>query len=518
MVPQAAAQGNDPLPQSTAVAVGRAHARAAPPLAAALRDLLAADVEHWPARGLLPIKQRTVRTVLRGELGGLPVHVKVFRADTFTDHARDLLRGPRGARECSNLQRARALGLPVVEPLAHGQCLAGERLRSFVITRSADGEPFRFAAGDEVLQRTGALLRTVHDRGMAPDDLHPGNLLVAADGALHLLDLTSVRHAGLLDLRRRARALAFFCHELDGGALDPVAAPLLGGYLAAGPELGPQLAHELELATHRWRAAALPAFGRRAFRNCRHTEVPDATRGQARWCWHLAEASAEPALRGACEQFVASPPAPHKSGRRGAVWLLDRLAVKERDAGKARWLWQASYWLLFAQVPAPTPVALRRYCGRGHVFVQRLPWPSLADELAGGQLGAHQLLAIADALGTSVGRLHAHGLGNRDLKFDNLVRDPGTGAVHMVDLDGVRRRSADETRGRGADLGRLLAAWRAAGEPAGRRAIRRFLRAYLRAHRNLLQRPPLRRLLLAAGKRAGQWAEAHRPRSNPIAP
>ena len=73
----------------------------------------------------------------------------------------------------------------------------------------------------------------------------------------------------------------------------------------------------------------------------------------------------------------------------------------------------------------------------------------------------------------------------------------------------------DETRGRGADLGRLLAAWRGAGEPAGRAAVTTFLRAYLRAHGSLLQQPPLRRVLLATERRAREWASAHRQPVDP---
>ena len=106
--------------------------------------------------------------------------------------------------------------------------------------------------------------------------------------------------------------------------------------------------------------------------------------------------------------------------------------------------------------------------------------------------------------------MHAHGLGNRDLKFENLVRDPRDGAIAMVDLDGVRRRPSLDTRGRGADLGRLQAAFTAAGEPGGGPARRAFLRAYLRAHRLLLTTTPVRRLLRVADQRAGEWAEAHR--------
>ena len=191
------------------------------------------------------------------------------------------------------------------------------------------------------------------------------------------------------------------------------------------------------------------------------------------------------------------------------MWLLDDVVVKERDAAAARRLWRASYWLLFAGVATALPVALRLSARRGHVFCARAGARSLAGELADGALDAGSIAAAARSLGTNVGRLHAHGLGNRDLKLDNLVRDE-RGGVCMVDLDGVRRRGANETRGRGAELGRLLAAFRAAGAPGGDAAVRAFLRSYLRAQRCLLQRPPLRRLLQRAEQRAREWASAHR--------
>lgn len=507
MVPHRPTPGNDPLPHSVTLTSGRASATAVAPVAAAVRDLLSRDVAAWPATGLARIKERTVRSVFRGEFAGIPVHVKVFRADTLIDKVRDLVRRDRGAAEARNLRQAQALGLPTVEVLAHGFASEGDHLRSFVVTRTLAGSPFTFAAAAPTQARLGALLRTLHDRGLRPGDLHPGNVVVDADGQPWLLDLTSVRHGGEPSLAERARGLAFFCQELDGGALDPRARELLRSYLAAGP-MPAAFEQALVLATRRWRAGALAAFGRRAFRSCRHTEVPARRRGRPRWHWHLPEHDVAP--REACEAFANDPPPPTRSGRRGAVWLQDGMVAKEREAAKAQRLWRASYWLLFARVPAPTPLALRLHGGRGVVFTRRIPNGTLAEELARGALAGRELGAAARSLGDSVGRLHAHGLGNRDLKFENLVRDPRSGDVCMVDLDGIRRRSAAESRGRGADLGRLLAAFRAAGSPGGAATARTFLRAYLRAWRRLLQQPPARRLLRAAGKRAGEWASAHR--------
>ncbi len=508
MVPHRPTRGNDPLPHSVVVTSGRATATAVPAIAPALQQLLADDVATWARHGLVAIKQRTVRTVYRGELGGEPVHVKVFRADTLADHVRDLVRADRGRREVQNLVHARELGLPVVEPLAHGFAAAGEQRLAFVVTRSREGSPFRFTpAAPATAHAIGALLRGLHDAGERPADLHPGNVVVDPRGEPWLLDLTNVRHGGEPSLADRARALAFFCHELDGGALDPAARDLLRGYVAAGA-LPDGFRDQLALATRRWRAAALPAFGRRAFRDCRHTELGPRRRGLPRWHWHRLDVG--DALRARCEAFAAAPPPPAKSGRRGGVWHDGELVVKQRDAGKAKRLWRASYWLAFARVPAAPPVALRTFTGTGHVFTRRLANVPLADELARGGLDPGAIATAAHAIGDAVGRLHAHGLRNRDLKLDNLVRDPRTHTVHMVDLDGVRPRAATDTRGLGADLGRLFAAFRAAGAPGGGATVRTFLRAWLRAHRRLLQRPPLRRSLRHAQRRAGEWASAHR--------
>ncbi|MBL8750983.1 MAG: hypothetical protein JNK78_17620 [Planctomycetes bacterium] len=510
MVHEAPDEGNGPLAQSVAVATGRARATSVPSIAAALQELLAHDVAAWDTFGLERFKERTVRSVFRGVLAGVPVHVKVFRADTLADRARDALRRPRGATEAKNLVRARENGIPVVEPLAYGIAVDGDHRRAFVVTHTVEhAAPFDFTMDAPSLRRAGALLRRIQDAGIDAGDLHPGNLLVDRAGDLHALDLTSVRFGGPPTLARRAARLAFFCQELDGGAVDPRARELLDAYLAAGAALPASFRRELELATHRWRASALVAFGRRATRTCRHTRADERRRGRPRWFVHLPAGDAD-ALTAECERLLADGAPPLRRGRRGAVWLHSGFAVKERDAGAARRLWLAAYWLVFARVPSAPLVALRLTHDRGFVFCRDLGAPSLATEIAAGALDAGAVTASARSIGNGVGRLHAHGLRNRDLKFENLVRDPVTREVCIVDLDGVRRASTTDTRGRGADLGRLLAAFRGAGSPGGDATVRTFVRAYLRAHGDLLQTTPLRRVARRAEQRAGEWASAHR--------
>lgn len=508
MVPQHETQGNVPLPHSVAVTAGRARAVAHESIARALEELLAHDVATWEAHGLQRTKERSVRSVFRGALAGVPVHVKVFRAQTLADRARDALQRPRGEAEFDNLTLARERGLPAVEPLGRGVAHDTDQLRSFVITRTAVGAvSFSFEAPAPAHRAAGALLRTMHDAGFRPGDLHTDNLLVDASGQPILLDLTSLRHGGAPSLAGRAAALAVFCQALDGGPADPAARALLDAYVGAGPELPAAFDHELRIATHRWRAHALLAFGRRSERSCKHTLAEPRRRGIPRWFWHL-DAAGEQPLRERCRALLDEPGEPLRAGRRGAVWLLPDLAIKQRDAAPARHVWRAAYWLQFARVPTAAPVALCLRAGRGFVFCRRLASPSLATEAIERRLPHEQAVAAATALGDAVGRLHAHGLRNRDLKLDNVVRD-GAGRVCFVDLDGVRRSWADDTRGRGRDLGRLLASFRAVGSPGEHASVRAFLRGYARAHRRLLQRPPLRRILARAEQRAREWAAAH---------
>jgi tRNA A-37 threonylcarbamoyl transferase component Bud32 len=477
-----------------------------PSVAAALAPWLEAeDPLAWP--GLTEVKTSTVRTVLRGELGGVAVHLKRYRAVRLSDRARDALGGSRGVKEFRNLERARARGLPCVEPLAAGRLAGSFGTRSFLCTRSVAGAAAlpRGPLPAGTAAAAGALLRRAHDAGLSAPDLHPGNVLSAPDGALHLLDLHSATLTEPLDQAERARALAFFCLDLDGGVADPAARPLLDAYGAS-----PALREAAARAGRVQRNHALGAFGRRATRACLQTQVERDADGALR---HLHRPAAD--LHAAARAFFAGDrPAPTKDGRRGTVWLGERLAVKQRPAAAARRLFQAAYWLLFAKVPTAEPVALQVRHGVGLCAMRRIDAPDLAAELDRDLLDGAALRAAARSLGRSLGRLHGLGLRNRDLKFENLIREPGSGEVLWIDLDGVRRRTPLEPRGRAADLGRLLAAWADRDDPRHGRVVWSFWRAYHRALRCLHSSSPndLRRRSEA---RAREWRRKHRTSPSP---
>lgn len=508
MVPYRPTPGNQALLHSLTTSTGTT-AVASPEVADKLRELLQHDVAEWPGHGFEQIKLRTVRRVFRGQLGATAVHIKVFRADTIAAKAKNALRTSKGERETSHLNRARDLGLPCVEPLGHGFALDDGHLNSFVVTRSVASQDFEFPAAPQVASAVGALLRKVHDKGIEPRDLHPGNMLITDTGEPLLCDLTSLRHVGELSVRKRAAGLALFCNPIDGGPLDPLTRDFRRGYEGGGSKMPDNFESELSRATRQLRAVAMKSFGRRSTRSCKHTDAESRRRATPWFFWHLTDDGENVALKAACRDFTGEGLETRRSGRRGSVWLTDTMAIKDRDAGKARKLWLANYWLMFAGVPLATPVALCLLGGRGKVFVRRLPNDDLRTELANDKLDGATIAQCARTLGNSIGRMHGNGLRNRDLKFDNLVRDPQNNTLAMVDLDGISLHAAEETRGCGRDLGRLLAAFRLADCPGGDHTIRRFVRAYLRTRRRMLQAPPMQRILKRAESRAGEWAATH---------
>ena len=472
-----------------------------------------ADPREW-TEDWVEVKKSTVRTILRGtipspethgpEAHPVEVHLKLFRAVRLADRARDALTGSRSARELRNLDTARSLGLPCIRPLAAGTYSGSFGSRSILLTLTEPGEPLPrgpLTAADAAA--AGALLRRAHDAGLHARDLHPGNLLRREDGTIVLLDLTSAAFADPLEPHERARALAFFCLDLDGNVRDPAARPLVAAYDAT-----PDILTAAVTTARRLRNRAVSAFGRRAFRPCRTTVVEHAPR-KARDFLHVPAEDLWPQGRHVLDKLDTLTPI--KSGRRGAVYLTDDLAIKKRSAAAACRLFESAYWLAFAGVPTPTPVALRTFKKVGVVATRRLHRVSLLEDLQNRLADDDAaLLDCAAEFGASVGRLHSFGLRNRDMKFENLIRDPDANRIVMVDLDGVRRRVPGDNRGRASDLGRLLAAFNHADRPGGQPVVDAFLRAYVRTCRRLLRPVRHRRHVLEqADVGAREWAAAH---------
>jgi tRNA A-37 threonylcarbamoyl transferase component Bud32 len=461
------------------------------------------DPEEWP--GWTKIKETTVRTILRGAVTDphgrvIGLHLKLFRAVNLTDHARDALGGARSLKEFHNLREARRRGLPCIWPVAAGSFRGTHGSRSFMLTLTEEGEALaRGPLSSSAAAAAGRLLRQAHDCGLHARDLHSGNLLQRPDGSLLLLDLTSAELANPLDDHQRARALAYFCLDLDGLVDDAAARPLIEAY---GASLA--LWEQAKREARRLRNRALSAFGRRAFRHGSWTHV-EKKPGRPRLYLNRAQESLWDEARNLIRNLDSLSPI--KSGRRGAVFVQGPLVAKQRHAGHARQLFQSAYWLTYAGVPIAAPVALQTRAGVGVVVSRRLPWATLTAEVEAG-LSGDSLAATATELGHAVGRMHSFGLRNRDMKLENLIREPGSNRVFMVDLDGIRRKVPLDDRGRAADLGRLLAAFWDADSPGGARTLKRFARGYASSCRQLCNPVRLRHLANPIEGRASEWASA----------
>jgi 3-deoxy-D-manno-octulosonic acid kinase len=145
----------------------------------------------------------------------------------------------RGFRELALLARIEALGLPAARPVAARYERAGAWYRADLLTVAIEGavplaELLGGARGAVPWERVGATIRAFHLAGIRHADLNARNVLVAGDGAVHLIDFDRGREARpgawcAANLARLARSLAKF------GGPGPESAEwraLLAGYAA----------------------------------------------------------------------------------------------------------------------------------------------------------------------------------------------------------------------------------------------------------------------------------------------
>ena len=160
---------------------------------------------------------------------------------------------------------------------------------------------------------------------------------------------------------------------------------------------------------------------------------------------------------------------------------------------RARRSWDRARVLIDRHIPIARPVAL---CEPRCRWFSRRSY--LATEWIDGGLNLHlygwrladcsdrqrlrHAAKCAESLGRLVGRMHAAGIANRDLKGANvLIAERGDRpATYLVDPDGVRVRRRLSASRRASDLARLAVALRA--HPWVTRGVCwRFVRAYARA-------------------------------------
>ncbi|MBX9585224.1 MAG: hypothetical protein K2X87_33375 [Gemmataceae bacterium] len=492
------------------------------------------DLDGWIADGLAEVvKENPYRTVYRVELPGGAVFVKRCRVRGFRAWWREVLRPPKARLEFDNALALLARGIPTARPVAWGRvdslwpgesALVTEEFAGVPLLRVLEG-PLTAAGRRELAVTLGRFFARLHDAGVVHPDPHPGNVLIAPDGRLALLDVHAVRfgyslgwpdfRANLVLLNRwfqlrasRADRHRFWRAYLAaratlaegrarGGREPPVSSTQQGAHAPRSPR--PDAVREVE----RYTAASNLRFWAGRVSRCRGTNrhfrrvKAGAVRG---WAVRdlpeefLREFLADPAalfrrpgvrvLKDSRTSTVAALDLPTPAGPRPVV--LKRVNVRRwhepvknlfRPSAVVR-SWVNGHTLRDRWLPTPRPLAAV------HVYRHGLPAEGyLLTELVHGAVeltdAVPDLRAVAGRLARLVRQMHDRHVSHRDLKAANVLLEHGSTPT-LIDLVGVRVGRAVSFRQRAKELARLNASF--LSSPRVRHADRlRFLRAYLAA-------------------------------------
>lgn len=482
------------------------------------RHLLAAedlDLDRHRAAGRVAVvKDGRHRSVYRVVLpAGDVVYWKHCRLNGPRAWWRDFFRGPKAKLE---FDRALALAdrdVKTVEPLAWARFRGRWPRGSFLITRALAGtvpldEFLRDTPPRRPLDRrrlTVALagyVSRLHDAGVTHPDLHPGNLLIRADGGkpeFFLIDVHDLDLGPPLAREARLRNLVILNRWFQ---LRTTRADRLRFWRAyAGALAGPGEAKRLERDTDRSVVALWASRDRRCLRENRHFR---RVRGPGVTGFAVRDLHADVVggfvrdpdgpfagvdvelLKASRSATVCVVTVPTAAGPRAMVYKRfrvthrsDFLAVLFRPPPALR-SWVNGHALLDRGLPTPRPwLVLHRthfgLPGTGFLLCDLVPDARhLHDAIR--QTGPAERRRLIDRLARGVRLMHDRGVAHRDLKAANILVT-ASGDCQVIDLAGARTHREVPRPARGRDLGRLNASFLAS--PHVTRADRlRFLRTY----------------------------------------
>lgn len=458
--------------------------------------------------------------------------LKQFRLGSGRHPARDgwkvRLGASPGRREARMLVRLHAAGVPVPEPLAFGVAPGGDEL---LVLRFLEGQELRPAlagtapARRSLLASLGGALDRLHAAGFVHRDLHPGNVLVTADGPF-LLDLQKARR------RRGPRARLRDLGDLDFSLWECLSLPDRIRLRAAALGLARPFPETARVALRRVGDAALRRAWLHGRSRTRRALLPgrlyarlrlEGARGM-RWR-ELPEGAVAEALAAHREALARGDQRVWKADGRSRISAVEAagrpVLVKEvLPRGRARLLadavrgsaarraWRAGHGLLARGIGAPRPLAFLERRRAGLPLASWLVLERLDPTRDAVALGPEDPEGILDALLRLVERLHRRAVDHGDLKATHVLLglEAPQMEARLVDLEGVRfRRHLSDTR-RLAALAELNASLPDAVPSAAR--LERFQRYAAGQPFSVPPRRALRELVRRSLARRHRWTGA----------
>ena len=414
-------------------------------------------------RVLRPSVSRLTSRVSLGPSGA--ALLKVHRVRSLGERLLSCVRGGRARQEWRASRYLGAAGLPVPPALALGEARRLGMLRgSFFAARflpglrpaheALDGQPPD--KRDALLERLAVLVRAMHDRGFDHRDLHSGNVLAGPgpgdECQVVLVDLHRSRLGVRVGAAARARALARWLHSL-AGLLDSSARVAWLARYCGSEEEARALLPGIERRMARLERVRRASRGKRCLKESTVYTL-DVGRGRGARRRDLALGALDAAL--AAHDRAADPQASGflKRSRKGRVTRHDGIVVKERcptslisrlrdRLAPARHAagYRNAHMLGVLGVGTARPLAWVRRDGRVFTLYEDLSTRTRLDHLARdlhARGGRAEQVRLREASAAWLGRLHREGIYHGDLKGVNVLVDPVSMELALIDTDACR--------------------------------------------------------------------------------
>ena len=381
---------------------------------------------------------------------------------------------PYGSRELSHALEALKREIPIPKPLFFmrrrsglkvSDCLLGYRyLEGISLYDLLSGGELLPERRERLMRAAGRLTALLHERGGNHRDYHAGNLLVLRDDELVLVDLYPLTFTGRLPEGKRIEGLAHLVASIYPYVGSPGTDELLKGYREVSSFLPDQAA--VNTIMKRSEALKRRHEASRAKRCMKNSSEFYQFRGRGVRIAARRELTVEKILS-ILERFErdfhARPADALKNAPESVIlrmkdawdiplcvkWyrkrgMADRLKEVVRG-GRVLRAWKAGNALLARGFRVATPFAMVKTSRGGFLLMEAAQGKEL-DRILDGMLqqkdgvAFREKAALAEALGTLIGRLHEKGIFHADLKACNLMvsRDGERWEIKLLDYDNVK--------------------------------------------------------------------------------